>query len=289
MGEEEGFDVFKWMATYDKRWIYVLLFILVLAPLISPIGMPIAVSYRTKEYYDKVNALKEGDIVLDSWDMEYSGYMELKPGVLASHRMFIEKGLKLCITLNHPEALAIPDEVFGPLSSVMEKYDYTYGEDYIILGYVFPNEAAVAAVATDFHGPISVDWKGASIEGTFLDAIKDGSDFAMIASYTTGIASTFVVRHFGQTYGTPIVRNAIGVMISAQTANLDAGLIQALLGSTRGGAELEYLIGAPGPGLKAMDAFTLGHYMLIIFIILGNIGHYGWARRAKYRERTGIR
>jgi hypothetical protein len=289
MGEEEGFNVFKWMATYDKRWIYVLLFILVLIPLIRPIGMPVAVSARTKEYYDKVNALKEGDIVLDSWDMEYSGFMELKPGVLASHRILIEKGVKLCITLNHPEALAIPDEVFGPLKSVMERYDYTYGDDYIILGYVFPNEAAVAAMATDFHGAVSVDWKGESIEGTFLDAIEDGGDFAMISSYTTGIVSTAVVRHFGQTFGTPIVRNSIGIMISAQTAYLDAGLIDALLGSTRGGAELEYLIGAPGPGLKSMDAFTLGHYMLIAFIIIGNIGHYGWTKIAKYRERTAIR
>jgi len=289
MGEEKGFDVFKRMATYDKRWIYVLLFILVLAPLLSPIGMPISVSDWTKDYYDKVNALKEGDIVLDSWDMEYSGYMELKPGVLASHRMFIEKGVKLCITLNHPEGLAIPAEVFGPLKSVMDQYDYTYGDDYIILGYVLPNEAAVASMATDFHGAVSVDWNGESIAGTFLDNIKDGGDFVMVASYTTGIVSGAIIRHFGQTFGIPIVRNAIGVMISAQTAYLDAGVIDALLGSTRGGAELEYLIHAPGPGLKSMDAFTLGHYMLIIFIIIGNIGHLGWKKRAEYRESTGIR
>lgn len=289
MGKENGFDVFKWMATYDKRWIYVLLFILTLAPLLNPIGMPIAVSDWTKDYYDKVNALKEGDIVLDSWDMEYSGYMELKPGVLASHRIFIEKGVKLCITLNHPEGIAIPTEVFGPLKSLMDTYDYTYGEDYIILGYVFPNEAAVAALATDFHAQVSVDWNGESIEGTFLDNINDGGDFVMVASYTTGIVDSAIMRHFGQTFGTPIVRNAIGVMISAQTAYLDAGVIDALLASTRGGAELEYLIQAPGPGLKSMDAFTFCHYMLIIFILIGNIGYFGSKKLDEHRESTSIR
>ena len=72
-------------------------------------------------------------------------------------------------------------------------------------------------------------------------------------------------------------------------ANLDAGLITALLASTRGGAELEFLINSPGPGLKSMDAFTFGHYMLIAFIIIGNIGHYGWARQSAYRDRTGIK
>lgn len=289
MGKENGFDVFKWMATYDKRWIYVLLFILVLAPLLNPIGMPIAVSDWTKDYYDKVNALKEGDIVLDSWDMEYSGYMELKPGVLASHRIFIEKGVKLCITLNHPEGIAIPTEVFGPLKSLMDTYDYTYGEDYIILGYVLPNEAAVAALAMDFHAQVSVDWNGESIEGTFLDNINDGGDFVMVASYTTGIVDSAIMRHFGQTFGTPIVRNAIGVMVSAQTAYLDAGVIDALLASTRGGAELEYLIQAPGPGLKSMDAFTFCHYMLIIFILIGNIGYFGSKKLDEHRESTSIR
>ena len=142
-------------------------------------------------------------------------------------------------------------------------------------------------MATDFHGAVSVDWLGNSIEGTFLDDIKDGGDFVMVASYTTGVVSTPIMRHFGQTFGTPIVRNAIGVMISAQTAYLDAGVIDALLASTRGGAELEYLIQAPGPGLKSMDAFTFGHYMLIIFIIIGNIGYFGLKKRDEHGNKVG--
>jgi hypothetical protein len=289
MTKEEGFDLFRWMATYDKRWIYVILFILVLYPLMRPIGMPITVSELTRDYYDQINSLKEGDIVFDSWNMEFSGYMELKPGVLATHRLFIEKGVKLCIAFGHFEGVAIPDVVFSELRSVMQEYDYRELDDYIILGYILPNEAAVAALAQDFHGVVRQDWGGNPIEGTFLDQITNAGDFAMINDYTTGLATTFEVRHMVLTYGTPMVVNCIGVSIPGALANLDAGLYTGLLASTRGGAELEYLIGAPGPGLKSMDAFTFGHYMLIIFIIIGNIGHYGWARRTRYRDRTGIR
>jgi ABC-type nitrate/sulfonate/bicarbonate transport system permease component len=73
--------------------------------------------------------------------------------------------------------------------------------------------------------------------------------------------------------------NCIGVMIPSEMPYLNSGLIIGLLQSMRGGAELEYLIGHPGVGLTAMDAFTLGHYMLIVFIIIGNIGYLGYVRR----------
>jgi hypothetical protein len=287
MADEGG--IYKKMATYDKRWVYVVLFITTLGPLISPIGMPIGISAMTKNYYAELDTLQEGDIVFDTWNMEFSGYMELKPGVLATHKMFIEKGVKLCIAFGHYEGVALPTEIFKQLRTWLDDYDYTEGEDYIIIGYVFPNEAAVAALAQDFHANVRVDWKGQSIEGTFLDEIQNAGDFDMISDYTTGLATTFLIRHMVLEYDIPMVENSIGVSVPGHLANLDAGLLTALLASTRGGAELEFLIGSPGPGLKAMDAFTLGHYSLIIFIIIGNIGHYGWTRRSGARDRTGIK
>jgi hypothetical protein len=168
--------------------------------------------------------------------MEFSGYMELKPGVLATHKMFIEKGVKLCIAFGHFEGVAIPPVVFGELQSYLDRYDYTEGEDYIIIGYVLPNEAAVAALSQDFHGNVRVDWKGESIEGTFLDQIENAGDFALINDYTTGLATTFQIRHMVLTYGTPMAVNSIGVSVPGHLANLDAGLITSLLQSTRGGA-----------------------------------------------------
>jgi hypothetical protein len=287
MADEGG--IYKKMATYDKRWVYVVLFITTLGPLLSPLGLPIGISAMTRNYYAELDTLQEGDIVFDTWNMEFSGYMELKPGVLATHKMFIEKGVKLCIAFGHYEGVALPTEIFKQLKKWLDDYDYTEGEDYIIIGYVFPNEAAVAALSRDFHANVRVDWKGQSIEGTFLDEIQNAGDFDMISDYTTGLATTFMIRHMVLEYGVPMVENSIGVSVPGHLANLDAGLLTALLASTRGGAELEFLISSPGPGLKAMDAFTFGHYSLIIFIIIGNIGHYGWTRRSEYRDRTGIK
>lgn len=287
---KEGFDLLKWMATYDKRWAYLLLFILVLLPMLKPIGMPISVSELTKEYYEQLQTLEEGDIVLDSWSTEYSGYMELKPGMIATHKYYIKNGIKIFVCLGHPEGLSLVDALFDKeLKSYMEAYDYTYGEDYIILGFALPNQAATLAMATDFQGSVKVDWKGDSIKGTFLDRIETGADIDMISDFTTGAGNPGLINHVVLTFGTPMIQNQIGVSLPGSFMNLDAGLITGLLASTRGGSELELLIQEPGPGLIAMDAFTLGHYLLIIFIVIGNIGFFGWTKRAEERDRTTIR
>ena len=278
------------MATYDKRWSYLLLFILVLLPMLRPIGMPIAVSELTKEYYAQLQTLEAGDIVLVSWSTEYSGYMELKPGMIATHKYYIKNDIKMFICLGHPEGLALVDALLDvELKGYMQKYDYTYGEDYIILGFALPNQAATLAMATDFHGSVKVDWNGDSIEGTFLDRIESGADIDMISDFTTGAGNPGLINHIVLTFGTPMIQNQIGVSLPGSFMNLDAKLITGLLASTKGGSELELLMSEPGPGLIAMDAFSFGHILLILFIIIGNIGYYGHSRRISEDERTTIR
>jgi len=270
----------RMLAEIDRRIIYLLLFIVVTLPILRPVAMPLAVSPDTKQYYKVLDALGPDDIVLFVLDTEFSGYMEIQSGVLASARMIIERGAKMAIACCHPEATGIPPMMFSYLGDVMEKYDYEYGEDYVVLGYIFPNEAAVASSAQDFHSIAREDWQGRPITGTFLDKIHTWEDWSLIAIFTTGIVSDAFIRHYGLR-GAPMVVNCIGVMIPTQKPYVDTGIYDALLPSMRGGAELEKLINAPGPGLAAMDCFTFGHYLVIIFIIIANIGYFGYVRRVK--------
>ncbi len=270
-------DLMKTLATYDRRWVYLTLFLVVTIPLLSPIGMPISVSPDTVQYYEAINTVNEDDKVLFTLNTEFSGYNEIQSGIIASMRVFIENGAKICVAVGHPEATGIPELVFNKLETELEENGYEYGEDYVILGYVMPNEASVASMAQDFQGAISQDWLGRSIDDTFLIEIETYEDWDLIADFTTGLATTFLLNHFALR-GTPMTVNCIGVMVSSQKPYVDSGVYLAILQSMRGGAELEFLTGHPGPGMTAMDAFTFGHYMLLLFIIAGNIGYYGYSR-----------
>mgnify|MGYP006281202665 FL=1 len=273
-------DLMKTLATYDRRWVYLVLFLVVTIPLLRPIGMPISVSPDTVQYYEAINSVDEGDRVLFTLNTEFSGYNEIQSGIIASMRVFIENGAKICVAVGHPEATGIPQLVFDKLETKLEENGYQYGEDYVILGYVMPNEASVASMAQDFQSTITQDWLGRPIDDTFLTEIETYEDWDLIADFTTGLATTYLLNHFALR-GTPMTVNCIGVMIASQKPYVDSGVYLAILQSMRGGAELEFLTGHPGPGMTAMDAFTLGHYMLLLFIIAGNIGYYGHSRKQR--------
>lgn len=277
-------SIYRMLVEYDRRIIYLFIFVLIIAPLMQPFSLPIQVSPGTMTYYNVINGLKKDDVVLVVFDTEFSGYMEIQSGILASIKMMFEHEVKVAIAVSHPEATGIPQLVFDQLKGVMDQHHYIYGQNYINLGYIFPNEASVASTAQDFHSIVRQDAYGKSIQGTFLDNVNTWKDWTLISDYTTGIQSGSLINHYGLR-GTPMIVNCIGVMISTQMPYVSSGIYKALLESMRGGAELEYLTSSPGPGLTAMNSFTLGHYLLMIAIILGNIGYFGYrsemSRKAK--------
>ena len=293
----EGSNLFRTLATIDRRIIYILVIILVLIPVLNPIGMPISVTADTRAFYDVLAELDEDDVVWTAWETGFSAYNELKSGIICSHRMIIESGAKMAVAFSTTEGFAIFEKVFGApdkgvrgiLTPELEQYDYKEGEDYVVLGYVLVNEAATSSIARDFHSVIHNDWKGNSIEGTFLDDVENAGDFTLIVDFSPGMQTTALINHWVMDYGTPMIEGAIGVNIPAYAPYVDTGHLQALLQSTRGGAELEYLTRKPGDGLTAMDAFSLVHYLVIVFIVVGNIGYFGWQRNSRERERTAIR
>jgi len=281
MAKDNG-GILKWMAEYDRRYVYLALFLVMVGPLLRPIGMPISVSPDTRQYYQVLQQVQPGDKVFFTLNTEFSGYNEIQSGIIATMRLLVEKNARVAFGVAHVEATVIPELIVKAVQAEMTANDYQYGRDYIILGYIFPNEAAVAAGAQDFHSVVTQDWLGRPIAGTFLDEIDDWEDWDLIADFTTGIATSYLINHYALR-GTPMIMNCIGVMIASEKPYLDSGILLALLQSMRGGAELEFLIGHPGPGLTAMDGFSFGHYALIIFILIGNVGYFGYTRQQQMK------
>jgi hypothetical protein len=289
-------NIFKTMATLDRRVIYFLIFLLVLGPVMSPIGLPISTTQSTQDWYDVLQTLDGDTMIWSAWQTGFAGYNELKPGIIATYREVIKSDAKMVIAFSQTAEFAVFEMVMGDtfegtpgiLTEVMEEYGYVYGEDYVCLGYVLVNEASTAALANNLHDVAKVDYKGNSLDDTFYADLSDAGDFDLIIDFSTGMQTTAMINHWVMDFDIPMIEGAIGVNIPSYMPYIDTGHLDAMLESTRGGAELEYISGNPGSGLVSMDAFTLVHYMLILFIIMGNIGYFAWEKNSSERARTSI-
>ena len=67
-----------------------------------------------------------------------------------------------------------------------------------------------------------------------------------------------------------VASQQVSLMMTYQQSKQLHGLVV----GTAGAAEYEFLTQFVGPAASQMDAQSLGHLMLIVFIIIGNIGSF---------------
>ena len=63
-------DIFLKIGSIDRRWIFIIIAVVVVIPLLVPIGMPIRATDTSKDVYDAIESLPKGSKVILS--IEYS-------------------------------------------------------------------------------------------------------------------------------------------------------------------------------------------------------------------------
>jgi len=62
---------------------------------------------------------------------------------------------------------------------------------------------------------------------------------------------------------------------------VQSGQVKGIIAGMPGAAEYEALIGSPGIGTSGMDAQSIAHLVIVLFIVFGNITYFIETQRAK--------
>lgn len=255
----------------DRRILYWTLVIIVIIPLLNPLGLPIPISKTTKASYDAIDSLPAGSVVMYGVDQTVARIPELGPGDVAIFKHLMENDLKVLVyTLQADGA--------GPINYMLENSankleGKVYGEDYAVFGYVPGEETAVASLASDIKATFGTDTYGTSTdELKILEGVDDASDIDLVISATGSGYVQYYIRHWHLDFDVPIVMSVISFSYPDVNVQYNAGLIAGILNGQRGGAEYEVLIRAPAIGARLLDAQSAAHLLLIAYIVLGNIG-----------------
>ena len=271
---KQGKGLWSRLEEVPREVLYLLIFLAIIVPTVSPIGLAVPISDEAKAWYNTVDKLPAGSAVFVDFGYSGGGEPELGPMAVATYHHMLRRKVKVIAMSTSLEGPLLFERVMAEVGP--EKYGAKYGVDYVHIGYIAGTETAMAAVGKDLRATTSTDYKKVSLDQyPIMAGIKDASSFQLLICFTTGgDQSEGWVRQWVTPYKTPYIANVLALMIPTMLPYRRAGQLLSLTAGAQAG-EVELLIKVPGRGIKSADVISMCHILMVAFVILGNIAYYG--------------
>ncbi|MBD3173082.1 hypothetical protein GF326_11480 [Candidatus Bathyarchaeota archaeon] len=260
------------LADIDRRVFYWILFVALMVPYLSPIGLPINIAPNTQELYDGItgDSVEEGDVWIVNFGYGVSAWSECHPAVTVCTKALFREGAKIIFVGIHYDV----ELTYKKLQETVPDFaDKEYGEDYVFLGYFTGGESGVAQMASSIESVFPEDHFGTPYdEIAMLQDVEDVHDIAGVLSSDTGDYGGHFMTQWQAAYGTKLAEIGIAMNASTDLPRWQAGNFFGVSVGSRGGAELEKLIGELGDATVTMDSINVSHLLVVFAIILANIG-----------------
>jgi len=235
---------------------------------------PVQPSNRSRGFYDAIEKMPEGSVVLLSGDYDPGTAAENYPMHLAAARQLMRRNMKIIALALYPAGPPLTDQV---LRIAGEEYHKQQGVDYVNLGYKVGNELVMSQMGQSIPNTFPVDNRGVSVKAIpVMKGIQNFQQIRLIVNVSAGYPGTKEwVQQVVSRYHVPMVAGVTAVSAPEYYPYLQAGQLHGLLGGMAGAAEYEVLVGAPGLATRGMDAQSLAHVFIAFMIVLGNLAFAG--------------
>jgi hypothetical protein len=284
------------LETFDRRWIFVVMGLAIVLPLVFPLGLPAAPSPPVKATYYTIEDLPQGSTVLLSVDLDPASTPELEPYFRAVVKhLKLRKHKLVVLTLWYQAPPLVERWIRETIEAETFPGDRAYrkNEDYVWLGFREGRQVAMANMGQD----IFATFAGRAADGTPLGeipvmrGIRRLSDFPLLVLVSAGFpgAKEYVQLVQGR-YDLRIVAACTAVSTTDLAPYYQAGQLLGLAGGMSATAEYEIMVArllgvdtTDGMGAKALDVLNIGHLVIILAIVFGNVIYF-WGRYARRGE-----
>ena len=261
----------------DVRIFYLIITVLVVFPMIKPLGLPIPISEQTKKSYEAIEQnIKPGDLVFLGVDLNPGQEAELYPQLVVVGRHLADKGARIVMTNMISGGFRYEARFVEILK---EQYGMEHGKDFLCLPFQAGTEAAFEGIVQDLKGLYKVDMYGEPLDKHPLwNEINSVHDFKMYVEI--GDAPIWWLRPMSKVSGLLLWNGTVASGASTMAPLFQSGQMCGFIVGMTGGAEYETLTGYTGSATAGMDSQSLGHALIVLFVILGNVGHFAMRRNA---------
>lgn len=278
----EGQAWYDRLLNIDRRWIYLLMALVVIVPAVRPFTVPVGISGEVRAVHEYVEAQPAGGVIHLAVDYDPSTLAELQPMAEAILHQCFAKDLRLVITALSQFGPAMVDEL---VTRIGAEHGKVRGVDYTFLGYKPYPAITILAMGSNYRVPFPTDFYGTPVDSIpMMQDIHNFSNVACVVSLAGGNVADMWIQYGNAKYGVPVALGVTGVMASDYYPYLQSGQIFGLLPGVKGAAEYERLRGRLGEASRGMPYQVTSHLLIILAMLVANIGFV-----AQRRARAGVR
>mgnify|MGYP006183785431 FL=1 len=284
------------LGTIDRKFIFVLIALAVLIPLLYPnlIELPIKVDKNTKIVFNSISELKSGDKVLLSFAYGASTKPEVHPMAIALLKHLFAKDIKVYIVSLWPESPIMANQAIKEIIDT-KLFNLEEGVDYALFDYKTGGFIVIKGIAENFREVYKQDHNGNLIEDlTIMEDIYSVSDFDFVFDFSAGVPGNAEwVQYACDPKKIPLSSGCTSIMVTDAIPYVESGQLKGILAGMPGAAEYEKMVYdllqqelnknsnlnkdavlTKGKALARMSAQSVSHLLMVIFIVLGNVSYY---------------
>ncbi|MBM3286953.1 MAG: hypothetical protein FJY88_06330 [Candidatus Eisenbacteria bacterium] len=260
----------------DRRIIFSFMFVAVTVPFyLNWPPVEIEVSREVEDAYQIIDRIPpHGDPLLLSFDYDPAAAAELTPMAEAVLHHCFSKGIRVLVI-----SLQYTGQGAGIASEVVPRIAAQHGRkqdvDWAFLGFQPNALIAMLQMGEDFKRTFPTDYYGTPFDE--IPLVESVQNYAQIPAVLT-LAATAVGESWaiypGSRYGLTVIAGVTAVYTADIQPFYQSGQIKGVLGGLKGAAEYEKRVNVLGKGMAGMRSQKTVHYMIILFIALGNIAYW---------------
>jgi hypothetical protein len=260
----------------DRRILYLILFINIIIFLLLPVKVPTVTSPPVRKFYDTIEQLKPGDLVMVSSNWSAGTIGENLPQLEAVIRHLMRKKVRFTIISIEPQARDIS---YRFVSRFTREGGYEYGKDWAHFGFIPSLVVGIKGMVKDLPATIKQDIRGTPISQLpVMQGVKTLADYKMVIDITpSGTVPAWIAY---RPKNLIVLFCPTSVMAAEAYTFLDSGQVAGMLTGAIGAQDYEQLLQREGLGTTFGNAISFSHALIIFFIILGNIALF-MSRRAQ--------
>ncbi len=269
------------LESMDRRIIFIFIALSIAIPLLFPVNLEFSVTQPVQSFYDAIENLPPGSKVLVSCDYDPGSMPELYPMNIAVFHHLFEKGHKI-ITMQLWAAGTLLVE--RAMTEVLREFpDKKYGEDYVNLGFKEGREVVMVSMGTSIPRTFPNDYRGNKVETLpIMQGVNTFDDLALLMNISGGLPGTKEwVLQVQSRFHVKLGSGCTAVSAPEFYPYVQSGQLVGLLGGMKGAAEYEKLVKKPGSAARGMDAQSVSHIIVFLFILIGNIAFFALKKTKK--------